>query len=573
MPAYRGLFHFPGISKILRGQFVFAQGISPGVATLEIAPQFIDTNALRGTLSITYEQDGFIETNIEFPDCVIESGSYRVSDQGHIFSLKILDRRWKWKYPTIDGWYNKRLDDGDIFKSVSVDTEKTPRELMTLLLEAMGETNFDLSDVPDTERPEVKWVVANAANELASLCDKLGCRVVLRRNNRVKICRTGVGLPIPTGRLQNADKGVNRGTRPDKLVVMCGPSQWQSRLKVEAVGEETDGRIRPVNDLSYLRNLPFNWSFENPDSFVNIQDKDVRRLALSCVYRWYRIIENAAGYIVQADGSDTVPGDDNWQVHRWQILPISDELLTTVADADGLRIPKRARAYGEFYDGRLLFDGNSLPGSPVDRNMKRHGFSEANRIGNSFKNDRGIVEFAEAIYRIQFQVLQLWSYLPANLVLETKYSILCKDTRIAKRYSKELDLPLPHANTKPHVIRREDLFLTTIVEYDARGAIVSTTTNKDELDAKLDEILQIASRDYVPYETYDVTYARIMDLDLDGHRAQIAWSVGDTGATTRISLNSDFHTSYPTYENRRLTEELLQQTRDKRAVIDRLNQI
>ena len=74
--AFRGLFQFPGLGKIIRGQFVFAHGTTPGVATVEVAPQAITT--LYGDLKVVYEFNGFNETEIIFRDCTIESAGSKI---------------------------------------------------------------------------------------------------------------------------------------------------------------------------------------------------------------------------------------------------------------------------------------------------------------------------------------------------------------------------------------------------------------------------------------------------------------------------------------------------------------
>ena len=160
---------FPGIGQVLRWSYTLSQGITPGVCTIDVVPQFGVPDQV-GTLKIAFGQ-----TSLRFEQCVVDFAIVRRGPTGMVVGLSLLDRRWKWKYGAISGRYNLRTKAGALDR----ETERTPQELATLLLTAMGESGFSVVDLPNLARPEIDWVGANPAGELAALCESLGCRVVL----------------------------------------------------------------------------------------------------------------------------------------------------------------------------------------------------------------------------------------------------------------------------------------------------------------------------------------------------------------------------------------------------------
>lgn len=236
------LLRFPGINGVVRWTFTLSHGISPSVCSVDIVPQ-ATLPAEMGTLQIL-----FGSVRMQFRDCLIDSAKVRRSGAGQIIGLAILDRRWKWKFGEISGRYNLRLKDGKVDPA----TEKTPHQLATLLFQAMGESSFSVGELPNTSRPEVEWSYANPAHELAALAESLGCRVVLGIDNRVSLRRIGTGALLPdVGAQRSEDFGFDPPTRPDSLKLIGGPTRFQTKFRLEAVGEDSDGSIRPIDQLTY----------------------------------------------------------------------------------------------------------------------------------------------------------------------------------------------------------------------------------------------------------------------------------------------------------------------------------
>src|SRR5262245_57579654 len=128
----QGLLTFPGLQQIVSWSYTLSHGITPGVAHVEIAPQF-GVPAEIGTMIISF---GDIE--LAFPGCVLDCANVRRDGAGMVVNLAILDRRWAWRYGQISGRYNVRQRNGELDPA----TEQAPQDLAALLLTAMGESGF-----------------------------------------------------------------------------------------------------------------------------------------------------------------------------------------------------------------------------------------------------------------------------------------------------------------------------------------------------------------------------------------------------------------------------------------------
>ena len=161
MPAPQGIMRFPGVDSCIQWCFTMSHGIGPGVATMRIRPQ-ASLPYTPETMSIT-----FGEIQLDFPGCIIDQASIRRDPgTGLIGSIAIKDRRWAWQYgDPISGRYNVRLKGASADDATSIDpnTLKTTQELARLLLDKMGEEDYDISQLPTGPNPEVNWEYTNPA--------------------------------------------------------------------------------------------------------------------------------------------------------------------------------------------------------------------------------------------------------------------------------------------------------------------------------------------------------------------------------------------------------------------------
>ena len=269
-----------------------------------------------------YTSGGSVTDNpvlLQFTDCKVDKASFRFNQGGLLWQFSIFDRRWFWAFGEISGDYNERTPNVqsqqslDNLGSINPDTVQTPQQLAALLLDAMKEPVYNVSQMPDITRPEVHWQNDPPAQALASLADQLGCRVVLKLDDSVAVVQQGVGAALPATNVLAFSAVVDPPEQPDAFKVVGGKTRYNPTFLLEAVGLDIDGTIQLIDDLTYkpaggwIATDPFffygvqGWGplsdfvFAQPPLWVNYQtiaQINPQQLARQTVYRWYRISMN-----------------------------------------------------------------------------------------------------------------------------------------------------------------------------------------------------------------------------------------------------------------------------------------
>lgn len=519
---------FPGIDVVIGADMTFGHGISPSVCTIRTVPHsnFI---AGVGTLVLSFGGD-----SLKFKDCALDLATLRADESGTEWTINILDRRWKWAFGHVSGKYNTKKADGEIDK----DTEKTPQELAKLLLEAMGETRPDVSALPSKPRPEVQWDFDNPAAQLAELCDSLSCRVVLGLDDRVKIHELGKGARLPTGGVSAGGAGFDTSAIPSSLMIVGAPIRFQSKWLLEAVGEDTDGSIKLLDDLSY----------KPADGFIcegmtNVDDTYLKdgveaeayELAAKSVYRWYRVKEQAAG------GGFTPPGyDGKPKITKLKQIVWGDGLIGTVDDPDGRKVPKPAEVSAEWYT-YSDDDFTSEPGAPF-------------RAAFSFDSDKGIVRFANPVYILDASASNAAA---AEVYLTISYTLL-DEGGTPIRFTRERKIPEgKKANTKPRIILHEEIERTVKQNYsDVTTKSGAPVDNLQRVNKEADHYIDAVLKEYTTDQSLTQEYAGLVFLAPDGLTTQVSWRMGNgQPATTTISQVDEHDIYTPSYSERRKEEQ------------------
>lgn len=536
----QGLVHFPGIRQVFRGELTLSHGISPSVALLEIAPQE-SFPSLIGTLAFTFDGVQF-----QFPDCRVDKNSFSADGSGHVWRLAIFDRRWKWRFGEISGRYNLR----DEQNNIQLGTEKAPRKLCELCLEAMKEKGFDVSAVPNDARPEIEWDHENPAEALAQLADSLGCRIVLGTDNKVKVVKVGRGRDLPAGPTLASDSlTIDPPEAPDSVKVIGEPNRYQARWKLRAVGMDTDGTIKPINDLSYKpaggwvnADVQYFDVIDGTETTVNGKKINKRKLATEWVWRAYQIHK-------MADDSLKIPGLDGEPIKSIeQVLPLEDSLIETYDAIDAqtskalnrqVKRQRPARISGVFYDAAGSGE-NTSAGAQYE-----HEFS--------IDAERGIVHFGSPMLKISDS-----QPAEAEIQLECAFSVRDNKTDTWRRYEQEKRLTRGRQNsTGPELHWHNDLIATYITKYDGDGKPAGVTDNQAEVKKKAQPYLDAAVASHQRPASRERAWNGLMNLSPDGAIQQVTWQVGvDSGAMTRASLNDEFVLAIPTHEERRQLEQL-----------------
>lgn len=553
----QGLAYFPGINQLVEASISFTHGISPSVAVVTIAPQ-LNFAAEGGTLTFS-----FGSRTVNFPGCKVDASSFERNSQGEIWRLSILDRRWRWNPRwgggSISGSYNLRHEDGTLKTGgIYANNEQTPQQLATLCLVALGETGFDVSALPNDSRPTVEWDFENPAEALADLVEPLGCRIVLDLDNRVKLHRAGIGGQLPQADILENSLTINPPERPDTLAVVCGANLYQADFELEAVGQDTDGQIKPVDELSYRPSSSAGgWSKADLPYFSILGSSGattrnyIAELAKKSVWKWYRIKTP-----LELPGFGTVDSLD-------QLLPILDVQLETVEE-NGLKRQKPAEVFGVFFENLNQTRTNSTDAlSPnLDTTANGQGGTKANALYRkpySIDADRGMVIFDDHVFKNT--ATGAGSSAPSSLTLgnaelrlRTTCTVRDKTTRAIARYVRSRATG-GQFGTAARYLKHDEIVLTHLPDYGSSyTGTPSITRNTDEVDREADYYLDAAMQEYQTTLPQSIKYAGLQPIPLDGAIQQVVFAVGSSGTTTTAVRNTELHASTLSYRERRNLE-------------------
>lgn len=605
-----GIATFPGILQIVEASYTRAHGIQPGVASLTIAPQPGIVGEL-GDLVFAFEgtsENG--NTVYTFTGCKLDRFRFERDTRGLIVRLAALDRRWKWEFPTVSGTYNMRHENGELVTDLSqtqsqqtanliLNTEKTPQELAEICLEAMGEFGYDISALPNDARPLVEWDHENAARALEDLCELLGCHVVLKMDDTVQVCRLGVGNDLPENLdIQIRSPGVDLPERPDAIRVICNRQRVQADLLLEAVGLDTDGQIKLIDDLSYIPRQQsfFGTPLTTPDYsrisapyFLGIKDLKARELAKQTLWRWYRVKVPFQVLLFDNANAESDPVLQPFTVTSLQqIAPLEDMQVDQEVE-NGQKQFKRAWIWGVWGTDSLGYVNGVTTLKTLDPNFMAGELAVSQPVlgtdadfakkslyfgGFSIDKDRCIVKFSDIVAKFATAVDGSGnvgeSISGAILVLRTALCIRDPDTRSWIRYNKRRDYGTEFG-TAPKDVKHDDVILNVANRYDstfsydpANGGPVTyanTTTvnhNRSDCDQAAEYYLDAAEQHYLAITPEIRTYTGFQAVELDGAIQQVTFNLSKAGATTTIARNTEIIADRMLYNVKRFYDRMRQ---------------
>jgi hypothetical protein len=423
----QGLFTFSGgidPTMVLDAEITLTHGITPTPNTVRIPMQKQVPFAKNGDVTLTYDNQ-----KIFLPDCTVDFVEQAIGDH-LIWAVTILDRRWRWKFGSISGRYNVRVRNGT---DIRPETKKTVRQLAQLCLAQMpstggviGEQNAQIGALPADVFPEIDWFYTNPAEALTALCEQFGYRPIYNwPKDNVIIAEVGRGQQFDLSLPYEKDSlTYNPPEKPGAIVIVCGPSSTQYDFPLKEKGLEHDGRILPLDDLSYAprwlgvpiitpngSTLPgpapdfstgtrWDTKYWNPMwdfTFTGIKVPYLRHLALESVFRWYQAVppKTLPGLNrLRGDGKgpdlETFPSpDDNSATWLWPLVLHSDQndRLNYVSDPNQTAFdeynrligstPLEAWVYGNFVvpGGNIFQDDPGVPGSGINKINPKSLFS------------------------------------------------------------------------------------------------------------------------------------------------------------------------------------------------------
>lgn len=512
MPDPQGYCEYGGLDNtIIGGEYTESRGVQPGVFRLRTGTE-PSLPQKYGTLTLRYGSNV-----LQFDDCATATHIQRVY-QGrypYTWSVEVYDKRWKWRYPRISGHYNTRRCDGSIDPATSLPLSA----MLTKLLVALDEPGATLRDIPNVQ-PQVDWENAYAAKELEWLLDWAGLVICPQRNGSFLVERLGAGTDLP---VRNDDVSpslsFSQTVMPSKVEVHTAPTVFQSKIVLEAVGLDTDGTIKVIDNLDYKPIL--GWQTQWYTTFADVSPI-YRHLAFQTVWRWYRLKE-------QAEGTGSAVLDD------MKRLKIMEKLAETHADDLGVGRCLDAVVEGIFW--------------PLS-DFKANNASDL-RYSGSF---RVIPELN--LIAFEYPVIKWDVNLRYPEAADLKLIVAYRATDATGAYLNEKveeGVSQSLATTQPRIEKRK--YLKRVRQFVA--AYGNNSDNEPEVTAEATAYATSIASTYGGGPERDMLYGGLIPLELSGKVAQIRWRWGnDRVATTRASENHEFDVSQQSSQARRRTERL-----------------
>jgi hypothetical protein len=578
-----GRVSFPGLKNYTTARYTCGHGIGPGLATVTVALS-PDVVALKpdqvDDLDLT---DG--ESSFTLRDCRIVTVSLLGGGVPQMVQVDLQDRRWKWQYGHVSGAYNVRDAQGRIIQS----SRTRIKRLAELCLEALGEDEdrWDLSAMPDPDfdeaLPAVNWDYTPPAQALDDLASRVGCRVIYRPiDDSVMVAPPGTGEDFPDGDAEWAAPGVGAKPQPEMLRAVGAPALFVGTLVLEPVGEELDGSVVPIDELSYK---PRNgWAAGNTglnlrlDPHFGAKGKTLRdcvAAATKSVFRWFRVtIRPVSG------DTFTIPGLDQFEqadggpaevVDAEQLMPL-DRIIGAERDEEKKLFSDPAYVWGVIYATQMAHNTKAtrltVPFSvDTDRGLVffDREMIKSNLTGEALKPAFGLGGGAGAVVAAKIDPNKIG---PADLVLVCSLMVRDRKTRQPIRYSR--DRKLGGQAGVIQVVRCDDVQFSHFVQHDTQDKlkIQDEKDNKDEADQAADHYLDAEAQLLEPTEAGSRKYPRLVAIDPDGAIQEVAWECSGRVSTT-ISRNTTRATWLPLYEVRRGQERAKVLLRDLQALISR----
>jgi hypothetical protein len=528
--ANQGEFKFPGITGVLNASVTFSLGIQPSVTSVSIPP----SPGLNRLGTAIWSYSGVVR---QMPNSVVDNIQVTRPGGQTVWQVAILDRRWMWAFGQIAGEYN-------VFSATEADnvvpgTAKNPRELAELCLKAMDEQAYDVAALPENDRPYVLWDNEVPAKALADICDLYGCAVSLTIDNRVKVVRIGEGQPLPPGSLNN-DNTLTFTNVPKKLAVLSSPIRWQVDLELEAVGLDTDGDIKLIDDLSYK---PVGGWSATADfrqfGASTIANEKARDLANQTVYRWYRVKLPFFG------SGSTVPFEPE---ELYQILPLIPFQATRIKGDEDEEF-EEAVVWGKFYDLQGLGAMNTTANITKDD----FSFGLINRLRYDLDELLGVIKYSEPVIA--------WSDTtrkpsPAKLYYRCCVNLRDKATRAPVKQSIEVDVD-PTSPASRKALPREDLI--PLHQRVKEGQAFKWQGNTDTIKTQAEFYLEQELANYKSLQGIDADYPGFVPFANDGAIRQVSYNIAESGeATSKVSYNMERVLREVTFKEARRAQQLTQ---------------
>lgn len=502
---------FTGIAVVEKATVVKSRGVTPAKANLTCqlqgsAPPLIGQLAMSDGNASEVWQDAAITHAVR---------RHVTKTKGHLVSVTVADRRWKWSQSIVSGVYNTRLDDG----TISPANKKSVQELFGLIFQALGDT-VDASGAPANLYPAVTWIGQRCDRAMQQLLKLSGCDIVLDYQlNVARVVRRGSGAFLPAnGQEIEPPLTLTNGPVPGNLLVAGLPVVVQSKIKLQEVGIDKDGTIKLVDQLTYKPSG--GWGNEWPLDFAGVSDEADRALARQTVWRWFAIKEFAEGGLA-------IPQLPGIAISKpTQLLPLRERLLET--DKDHNDVPRQNFPYleGDFW--YKADDGST---------------SDHQRYTGKFRilYDLGIVVTETPVFKFTSGKVEA----PA-LYLTCAHHVRDPQTDGLVLYSRQRSL-----GGGSTTVTEQPPLLRSIIRLYSKTSPSSVQDNLADVNAEADAYLDAMQVQHAPTDPPGaMQYRGFVFPSLDGAIAQVKHVFGGGGAYTIVSRHCEDDAYSPSQRQR-----------------------
>lgn len=498
----QGLVYFPGL--VVRGAtMTFSPGVQPSIAALTTIPQ---PNYLHRVGDLVFSFDGI---TIRFRNCAVKQSTVKVSTTGHLWTIYVMDRRWRWQFGHVSGHYNKRESDG---KKIIDSTRALPQDLARICFHAMGETQYDVSQLPNDVLPEIQWDYDSAADSLDSLCAQLGCLVVLGLDDVARIWRIGWGYDLPNIQVMSPQSATEGGVVPASVIAIAqSESLYEEDFTLEAVGLDRDGSYRPLEELAYL---PAKGYFD-PWLDGVVDDEDLRK-AKRTVYRCYRV----KGFTRTGDFRSGCLNIAGWEVKDLDQITLTGSKI--LPNPEKPSEPQKATAKGTFYSTWL--EEREVEDTEYDGTV-------------SVRPREKIVVFDRQLFRVDPPDGNPIG--PAEMTLRTSYTL--RDPLTLQPIRAVYTHYLGAGGAGEVVVVGKGTQFKIIADPDDNSAADSNYTETEEI---LRSHAENTAAAFMPRLGWNVQYEGLLPISPDGAITQVTWNVGNISTTTTEASRNVRHNNY-----------------------------
>lgn len=626
MPS-EGVMTLPGLTKIIGATVPRHHGITPNCISIECAPQ--DRLPPRvGTLTLQYDK-----TVIKMPECLIDSTHFKFDERGNLWSMKLFDFRWKWKFldGKLNGRYNVRLPNGPVDRLDPL-TEKPMRELIDACTKLIklpnGKKFFVLGDVPKLF-PQVYWASANPAAELQKLCDSIGFRVVPLFDGTVLLQPKGTGrdgkalAQMPKGLPVMYDQvGYDPPEIPNQLVFIASATRFQVTLPLDPVADDVDGTVRPLDKVSYkptdnalanvpgFRGLGGGWGADLIN-FMNVKlVKDLskwynlpnpRELARASVYRKFRVRvlrQDGTPFVDWPDKTGSkdiyIPGCPVRVDDVRQILPMGQQLLEPVQTDEGWFRFTDTIIWGQFANGFQnnypddVSDYDTIPKYMIDGREPLTGALSGDKTATVLQPDQFSLDGETGIVTINGPILgRIYKYdssgriIAPNLWIRTTVQVSSPTTWVPVREETYFNVTGVSKDNKIGAeivaVRDADLFRRVVPAYGPDMITlkkVNDTSEQESYKKAVEKLVEQQIKTYQDLRPAAAEYIGWHDVRPDGGREEVVFTLSQRGSFTQVSLFNERFVLQLGYEDRRFLEKAADERSDpaKKATLDMIRE-